>query len=189
MADTFLFLKDLPCQIKASRVRVFRHSVMSNSAISWTITRQAPLPMGFSRQEYFSGLLLPSPGGLPDLGVKPTFPALAGRFFTTSTAWEAPRVRSSLRFPHCRWMLWRNALTSLKRHSLTFWVHTPFLTQTLSAEKKQRKGMLKLALVATSVQKDLKNLRKANCPPRDEFALFISDLTNPNFRKKKINEG
>ena len=128
--------------IKSESVQTVSHVQLF--AISWTITRQAPLPMGFSRQEYFSGLLLPSPGGLPDLGVKPTFPALAGRFFTTSTAWEAPRVRSSLHFPHCRWMLWRNALTSLKRHSLTFWVHTPFLTQTLSAEKKQRKGMLKL---------------------------------------------
>lgn len=83
-------------------------------------------------------------------------------------------------------MLWGNALTSLKRHSLTFWVRTPFHTQTLSTEKKQRKGMLKLALVATSIQKDLKNLRKANCPPRDEFAHFIFDLTNPNFKKKSV---
>ena len=45
--------------------------------------------------------------------------------------------------------------------------------------------MLKLAPVATSIQKDLKNLKKANCPSRDEFALFIFDLSNPNFKKKK----
>ena len=170
--------------IRSESVQTYSHVQLF--ATSWTITRQAPLPMGFSRQEYLSGLLLPSPRGLPDLGVKPTFPALAGRFFTTSTSWEAPRVRSSPRLPHCRQMLWGNALTSLKRHSLTFWVRTPFHTQTLSTEKKQRKGMLKLALVATSIQKDLKNLRKANCPPRDEFALFIFDLTNPNFKKKSV---
>ena len=39
--------------------------------------------MGFSRQEYWSGLLFPSPGDLPDTGIKPTSPALAGGFFTT----------------------------------------------------------------------------------------------------------
>ena len=47
--------------------------------------------MGFSRQEYQSGLPFPSPGDLPNPGIKPTSlmsPALAGRFFTTSTIWE-----------------------------------------------------------------------------------------------------
>ena len=39
--------------------------------------------MGFSRQEYWSGLLSPSPGDLPDPGIEPVSPALAGRFFTT----------------------------------------------------------------------------------------------------------
>jgi len=38
--------------------------------------------MGFPRQEYWSGLPFPSPGDLPDLGIKPVSPALAGRFFT-----------------------------------------------------------------------------------------------------------
>ena len=48
--------------------------------------------MGFSRQEFWSGLPCPPPGDLPDPGIKPEFltsPALAGRFFTTSTTWEA----------------------------------------------------------------------------------------------------
>ena len=48
--------------------------------------------MGFSRQEYWSGLPFPSPGDLPNPGIKPrslTFPALEGVFFTTSTTWEA----------------------------------------------------------------------------------------------------
>ena len=43
----------------------------------------APLSMGFSRQEYWNGLPFPSPGDVPYLGVKPSSPALAGRFFTT----------------------------------------------------------------------------------------------------------
>ena len=43
----------------------------------WTIAHQAPLPMGFSRQEYWSGLLpFPSPGDLPDLKIEPRSPAL-----------------------------------------------------------------------------------------------------------------
>ena len=43
---------------------------------------KAPLSMGVPRQEYWSGLLFPSPGDLPDPGIKPLSPALAGRFFT-----------------------------------------------------------------------------------------------------------
>ena len=43
---------------------------------------QAPLSVGFHRQEYWSGLPFPSPGDLPHPGIKPRSPALAGRFFT-----------------------------------------------------------------------------------------------------------
>ena len=49
----------------------------------WTVARQAPLSVGFSRQEYWSGLPFPPPGDIPDPGTKPTSPALAGGFFTT----------------------------------------------------------------------------------------------------------
>ena len=54
---------------------------------------QAPLSMGFSRQEYWSGLPFPILGDLPDPGIKPmslASPALTGRFFTPSATWEAP---------------------------------------------------------------------------------------------------
>ena len=50
---------------------------MSDSLVSpWTVARQAPLSTGFSRQEYWSGLPLPSPGDLHDPGIKPMSPAL-----------------------------------------------------------------------------------------------------------------
>ena len=65
--------------------------------IPWTAARQAPLSMGFSAQEYWSGLPFPPPGNLPDPGIKPTFlasPSSAGRFFTTSTTWEAPHIHT-----------------------------------------------------------------------------------------------
>ena len=49
---------------------------MSDSAIPWTVAHQAPLSMGFSRQEYWSGLPFPSPEDLPDSRIEPTSPAL-----------------------------------------------------------------------------------------------------------------
>ena len=61
----------------------------------WTATPQAPLSMGFSRQEYWSALPFPSPGDLPNPGIEPeslTSLALAGRSFTTSATWEAPQT-------------------------------------------------------------------------------------------------
>ena len=61
------------------------HSVVSHSAAPWTVAHQAPLSVGFPRQEYWRGLLLPTPGDLPDPGIEPmslVSPALAGGFFT-----------------------------------------------------------------------------------------------------------
>ena len=58
-------------------------------ATLWTIACQAPLSMGFSRQEYWSALPCPSPGHLPDPGIEPVSPALASEFFTTSATWES----------------------------------------------------------------------------------------------------
>ena len=58
-------------------------------------SRQASLSMGFSRQEYWSGLPCPPPGDVPDPGSKPvslTSPALAGRYFSPRATWEAHRV-------------------------------------------------------------------------------------------------
>ena len=67
-------------------------SVVSSSfATLRAVARQSPLSMGFSRQEYCSGLPCRPPGDLPDPGIKLVSPALAGVFFTTGATWEAPR--------------------------------------------------------------------------------------------------
>jgi len=61
-------------------------------ATPWTVTYQVPLSLGFSRQEYWSGLPCLQQGTLPNPGIKPTSltsPAWAGSFFTTSATWEA----------------------------------------------------------------------------------------------------
>ena len=62
------------CVCVLSRVQLF--------VTPWTVAHQAPLSMGFSRQEYWSGLPFPSPDDLPDPGIDPFSPALAGGFFT-----------------------------------------------------------------------------------------------------------
>ena len=56
---------------------------------------QAPLSMEYFRQEYWSGLPFPTPGDLPDPGIKLASPALAGRFFTTAHL-GSPLVKTSL---------------------------------------------------------------------------------------------
>ena len=58
--------------------------VLSNSlAAPWTAAYQIPLFMGFPKQKFWNGLSFPSPGNLPNLGIKPKSPALASGFFTT----------------------------------------------------------------------------------------------------------
>ena len=68
----------------------------------WTVTLQAPLSTGFSREEYQSGLPCPPPGNLPDPGIEPSVlmsPKLVGGFFPTSTTWEALSLIT-------QWSLW-----------------------------------------------------------------------------------
>ena len=56
---------------------------MSNSSVTlWTVAHQAPLSMGFPRQEYWSGLSFPCPTDLPSLGTESASPAMAGGFLT-----------------------------------------------------------------------------------------------------------
>ena len=79
-----LWVKPKLCACVLSRfilVRLF--------ATPWAVAHQAPLSMGFSRQEYWSGLPCPPPGDLPNPEIKPTSPSppLAGGFPTTNTTW------------------------------------------------------------------------------------------------------
>ena len=70
-----------------SRVRLF--------VTPWTAARQAPLNMEFSTQDYWSGFPLPTPGGLPDPGIKvtsPVSPGLVDGLFTTETLGKPPKV-------------------------------------------------------------------------------------------------
>ena len=88
----FFFLKPQHVHVHfPSTERVLSHVHLF--VTPWTmIAHQAPLFMEFFKQEYWSGLLLPSPEDLPDPGFEPmshASPALAGEFFTTGATWEA----------------------------------------------------------------------------------------------------
>ena len=103
-----------------------------------TVACQAPLSMGFPRQEYWNGLIFPSPGDLPDPGIQPESPtslALAGRFFTT----EPPEVCKMSSSSHRRlsaklysiwvflqlWFIWR-----VPRGNPSFIMHPASLKKT-----------------------------------------------------------
>ena len=100
--ETEAHRSDITCPRSCTVSLAGRFSLLSlcTSALSrvwlfvtpWTVAHQAPLSMGSSRQEYWSGLPCPPPGDLPDPGIEPPSlksPALAGGFFTTSVTWEA----------------------------------------------------------------------------------------------------
>ena len=94
-------------------------SVVSDSATIWTVAHQAPLSMGFSWQEYWSGLPCPSPRYLPCLEmelVSLMSPALTGRFFITSATWEAQQqVESTSKCREFQYFL-------KKKNQLSHWI-------------------------------------------------------------------
>ena len=63
-------------------------------APQWTVALQVPLSMEFSRQGYWSGLSFPSPGDLPDPGIEPVSPALAGKLLTIEPPEKPKKVFS-----------------------------------------------------------------------------------------------
>ena len=62
--------------VNGVKVKVKSLSHVGLFTILWTVAYQAPPSMGFSRQEYWSGLPFPSPGDLPNPGIEPTSPTL-----------------------------------------------------------------------------------------------------------------
>ena len=78
---------------------------------------QTPPSMGFPRQEYWRALPFPSPGDLPNPGIKPSSPALAGGFFTT----EPPGFTENIVFSLVRMIknTMRNSLHFISKYSMT----------------------------------------------------------------------
>ena len=87
----------------------------------WTAAHQAPPSMGFSRQESWSGLTLPSPGDLPDPGIQPASPALADRFFTA----QPPRKPNTEQHEYAIFVTIHNHVDALLSRPL--FIQTPFV--------------------------------------------------------------
>ena len=83
MEPSFIYICSFILCLLPKRFWVKLLSHVQHFATLWTVALQAPLSMGFSRQEYCSGLPFPSPGDLPDPGTDLGSPALAGGFFNT----------------------------------------------------------------------------------------------------------
>ena len=103
---------------------------------TWTVGCQPPLSMGFSRQEYWSGLPRPPLGDLPDPGAEPislTSPVLAGRFFITTA--KEKKIWGT------RQTCWlhnlRNVLNVMKSYTVQRTLSTPFSTVTQGASYQQ----------------------------------------------------
>ena len=94
------------------------------------VAHQAPLPMGFSRQEYCSRLPFPSPGDLSNSGIKPVSPALAGRVFTTEPPGKPSQISSylfsSIQNLAINWM-WESTesnVQSCRPECIKWWYHS-----------------------------------------------------------------
>ena len=137
---------ELPCAVPScfSCVRLF--------ATLWTIACQALLSMGFSRQEYWSGLPCPPPGDLPNSGIKPmslTSSALVGRFFTTSTTWEADPAIPLLHIysKKTKILIYMEYYSAIKNKIMPFVVTWMDLEIVILSEVSQRKTNIMILLI------------------------------------------
>ena len=112
--------------------------VVSSSVIPWPVARQAPLPLGFSRQEYWSRLPCPPPGDLPNPGLEPRSPALRADSLLSELSGKPkntgvgslsllqgifPIQESTRGFLHCRWILYQLSYQSSPQNCYINWVH------------------------------------------------------------------
>ena len=95
----------MPCPFLTDTVCMLSHfSHVQLFATLQIVAHQAPLSLGFSRQEHWSRLPFPSPGDLPDTGIElvsPTSPLLAGRFFTTEPPGKFKHLYLVEKMPNC----------------------------------------------------------------------------------------
>ena len=110
----------------------------------WTRTCQAPLSMGFSRQLHWSGLLFPPPGDLPDPGMEPGSPALAGGFFTTLATWEAQCIFCILLIRLCLIFMW--VWITVQKNSNQSYVHMHCWNQPITWKIHAFKSILVLVI-------------------------------------------
>ena len=112
-------------------------------AILWTVACQAPLSMGFFRQEYWSKLPCPPPWYLPNPGIELSYlmsPALTGRFFSTSATWEAVVWTPVNKYTFLVWFRWESYYLTLiclrsKIISMFFKIYLAITVSLLTSKK------------------------------------------------------
>ena len=101
-----LFVKRvIKLKMVSSYINVFICLVVSDFVTPWTVARQAPLSVGFPRQEYWTGLPFPSAGDLPNPGIEPVSLALAGGFFITNATQSSHIKMSPKSYNKCPFFL------------------------------------------------------------------------------------
>ena len=123
-------------------------------ATLWTVARQAPMSMGFSRQECWRELPCPPPGDLSNPGIEPaslTSPASASGFFTTCATWEATKFSTT----------WPQNSISPKGQINHLWLASWMEVWRLVEINKEQ--FLRKAAVSGSTWKDTNNFEKLRC--------------------------
>ena len=155
--------KTIPLSVLQPKCLNTRYLIYSASLLSlfscvqlfgtpWTVARQAPLFMRFSREKYWSRLPLSTPGDLPQPGIEPSSlmsPPKAGRFFTTWATWEAlihSRHAQDTRAVHGekQWDKWEGkAIYSGNKTPAEYWLHcVAYLSYHMHYKWPQSKNLL-----------------------------------------------
>ena len=147
-------------------------------ATLWTVAHQASLSMRFSRQEYYwSGLLCPPPGDLPDRGIQPEslmFPALADGFFITSATWEAMCVFSRY---------WEMKYTELPQEVLAYKLYQIWSLLGSSSNKSASSGVDRFIHSNLRTSKQLSWTHKNSLSNSDKNYWRGQGTGAPSFRK------
>ena len=125
-----------------SRVRLF--------VTQWTVAHQVPASMGFARQEYWSGLPLPSPGDLPDPGMEPRSPTLQADALTSEPPGKPNRIvfnhkKKSTAMCHSRMSFENTILSERNQIPKNTYSMTPFdeMSRTGSSTESRAKGTMR----------------------------------------------
>ena len=141
---------------------------MHNSATPWTVAHQAPLSIGFSRQEYWSGLPCPSPDDLPTPGIESASlmsPASAGGLFTSSTTQEACILRAE-----------KMVLLALLSRLLQVYSHSNCVINWSFCPIPQLPRCISPCLPHPHLTYCFFSCKEKSCPSVSEFFLFISSF-------------
>ena len=120
--------------------------------------------MRFPSQEHWSGLLFPTPGNLPDPGIEPTSPTLAGRFFTTESPGK-PQEKYIQYFKKYIWNLTKTRISIKKKILMSIHFYRNADNETKN-KGKQTKKFTEMKMIIMKQENDFPTARRGVCPLR-----------------------